>query len=1022
MYKKLIFIFLLVFSFSAVSYSQQIIDSCFSSATVGTSFTSSTNLVSLNGDLMQWNGSSWSGGWPGANITIPPPAGGSGCRAIWCGSGSVWTTGGEGFAAQLNAPLVAGQSYTFNFTTVSHGTGSNGSFSPRFSTNSSSALGSSTFVGNLTPAGNSWVTNAFTFTATAGQAGHTWIFIHSGAAGSSGFVNNLCVSCNVPQTVPCSVNLGPDQNLCPGQTTILNATTAGATYSWQNGSTAPTFTVTQAGTYSVTINVGGCIATDAVTVNYGVNPTVNLGNDVTLCPGQTLNLNATFPNSTYLWQNNSTAPTFTVTQAGTYSVAVTNSCGTVSDNIVVSYNALPVIDLGPNQTLCTGETLVLDATSPSSTYLWQNNSTAPTFTVTLAGTYSVAVTNSCGTVNDNVVVNYTPLPVIDLGPDQTICSGESVILNATTSGGTYLWQDNSTNATIVATTSGTYSVDVNTSCGIISDAVVITVIALPQVDLGSDTTLCDGQTLLLDVTTSGASYLWQDNSTNSIFTVDQAGTYSVEVTSGLCSGSDQITVDYIAAPSLNLGNDTLICEGESIVLDATTPGVSYLWQDNSILPTFTVLSSGIYSLEITSSCGVLTDEIQVGVVPLPIVNLGNDTAFCQGGTLVLDVTNANCTYLWQDNSTNSTFTVTETGSYSVTVSNLLGCETSDVIDVVVDVVPTVSAGLDQNVCQGESVTLSGSGATTYSWSNGVTNGVPFIPAAGTVTYTLTGTTAGGCVDTDEVVVTVGNSPNISFVADITSGCIPLTVQLTNTTPNATSCVWTLSDGTLISGCGTVEVVFEQGGCFDVTLTTELASGCYGSYTAIDYICAEDAPIASFIAVPQQVFAMDPNVQFNNTSVGAETYLWDFGDNSDLSTETHPEHTYPFDEPGSYSVMLIASTPSGCVDTAYSYVEVLEDLIYYVPNSFTPDGDIYNQTFDPVFTSGFDPYDYNFKIFNRWGELIFESNDPELGWDGSYTLNGQVFSCHTGVYTWKIEFKAKNNDERTIISGHVSLLR
>lgn len=865
-------------------FSQQIIDSCFSSATVGTSFPSSSTLVSLDADLMQWNGSSWSGGWSGANITIPPPAGGSGCRAIWCGSGSAWTTGGEGFALQLNAPLVAGQSYTFNFTTVSHGTGSNGSFSPRFSTNNSSLLGSSTFVGNLTPAGNSWVTNPFTFTATAAQAGHNWIIIHSGEAGSSGFVNNLCVSCNVPQVVPCNVDLGPDLNLCPGQTATLNATTAGATYSWQNGSTSPTFTVTQAGTYTVTINVNGCTETDAVTVNYGVNPTVNLGNDVTLCPGQTLTLNATNPSSTYLWQNGSTASTFTVTQPGTYSVAVTNSCSTVSDNIVVAYDVLPQVDLGPDQSICSGESVVLDATFPNATYLWQDNSTNPTLVANQTGNYSVVVTNSCGSATDNIDISAISNLTLDLGPDATICSGESLILDATTAGGTYLWQDNSNGSTLTVTQSGTYSVEVSTSCGI------------------------------------------------------------------------------------------------------------------------------------------LTDEIDVIVLPTPVVNLGNDTALCEGETLILDATNPNASYQWQDNSIFPTFTVDQSGIYSVTVTNSIGCSAYDEITVTVDQIPLVSAGPDVTICQGQSVTLSGSGASTYSWSNNVTNGVAFTPSAGTTTYTVTGTTPGGCSDTDDVVVTVGNVPNISFLADVTSGCVPLTVQLTNTTPSATSCVWTLSDGTIISGCGTVEVVFEQGGCFDVTLTTELASGCFGSFTAVDYICAQDIPNADFMIIPQQVSALQPNVQFNNLSTGAATYFWSFGDNSDISTETNPSHSYPFDQPGSYSVMLIANSTLGCSDTAYSYVEVLEELIYYVPNSFTPDGDIYNQTFEPVFTSGFDPFNYNFMIFNRWGEMIFESNDPSIGWDGSYTMNGNVHTCHSGVYTWRIEYKLKNNDEKTVITGHVSLLR
>jgi gliding motility-associated-like protein len=943
---------LLVLVSSSIAYGQQIIDSCFTSTSTGTGFNASTNLTSLNGDLMQWNGSSWSGGWPGANITIAPPAGGSGCRAIWCGSGTVWTTGGEGFGIRLNGPLVAGQTYTFDFTTVSHGVGSDGNFSPMLYTNSSGSVGG-VLVGNLTPAGNTWVTNAFTFTATAAQAGHTWIIIFTGPNGSSGFVNNFCVACNVPQIIPCNVDLGPDLNLCPGQTATLNATTPGATYLWSNNSTGPTLTVTQAGTYTVAINVNGCTDTDAVSVTYGTNPTVSLGPDLSLCPGQTATLNATTPGASYLWSNNTTGPTLTVNTAGTYSVTTTLNGCTGTDAVIVTYGVNPTVNLGPDLILCSPQTISLNATFPNSTYLWQDNSNSATFNVTQTGTYSVAVTNSCGTVSDNILVTINSAPILDLGPDLSICVG---------------------------------------------------------------------QTFDLDATSPNTTYVWQDNSTNPIFTVSQAGNYSVVASIGNCSSTDDVNVAVVSSPSINLGNDTVLCEGESLILNATMAGATYIWQDNSTNSTFTVTQSGLYSVDLTSACGSISDAIQVNFVPLPIVSLGNDTSFCAGGAVLLDVSQANCTYLWQDNSILSNFTVNQSGTYSVVVTNTNGCSVADQLNVVVNPIPLVSAGSDLNLCQGNPITLSGSGANIYSWNNGVSNGIPFSPPLGTTTYTVTGTTTAGCIDTDDITVVVGNSPTISFIADVTEGCAPLTVNLTNTTPGASSCVWTLSDGSIITGCGTVQVVFEQGGCFDVTLTAELSSGCYNSTTEFDYICVENPPIASFNTIPQQITTMDPSVYFNNTSSGATSYVWDFGDSTQLSTLTNPEYQYPFGIANSYPVMLIATTPFGCSDTAYSYIQVLEELIYYVPNSFTPDGDIFNQTFQPVFTSGFDPFNYNLRIFNRWGEVIFESADPATGWDGSYTFNGNVLPCQSGVYTWKIEFKSPENDEKKVINGHVSLLR
>ncbi len=118
------------------------------------------------------------------------------------------------------------------------------------------------------------------------------------------------------------------------------------------------------------------------------------------------------------------------------------------------------------------------------------------------------------------------------------------------------------------------------------------------------------------------------------------------------------------------------------------------------------------------------------------------------------------------------------------------------------------------------------------------------------------------------------------------------------------------------------------------------------------------------------------------------------------------------------IELIAYSSLGCTDTAFSTVQIIDELLYYVPNSFSPDGDSFNQTFEPVFTAGFDPYDYTFQIFNRYGELIFQSNDAGIGWDG--TFGGDI--SQDGTYTWKIEFKALENDERSVVVGHVIVIR
>ncbi|MGL5889243.1 MAG: hypothetical protein ACRC3B_05125, partial [Bacteroidia bacterium] len=193
------FLLLLFLILLQTAQGQSIIDSCFSSVSPSTDFVSSStlaNMSSVESDLLQWTGSSWIGGWPWANITIPPPTNVNSCRAIFIGNALTWTTGGEGFGLQINAGLVAGQNYSYTITSVSHGTGSTGSFSPAFHTNSAPSLAGSTIVGNLTPVGNTWATNTFTFTATPAQAGHNWIIITTAPSGSSGLINSFCLVCN----------------------------------------------------------------------------------------------------------------------------------------------------------------------------------------------------------------------------------------------------------------------------------------------------------------------------------------------------------------------------------------------------------------------------------------------------------------------------------------------------------------------------------------------------------------------------------------------------------------------------------------------------------------------------------------------------------------------------------------------------------------------------------------------------------------------------------------------------------
>jgi gliding motility-associated-like protein len=332
----------------------------------------------------------------------------------------------------------------------------------------------------------------------------------------------------------------------------------------------------------------------------------------------------------------------------------------------------------------------------------------------------------------------------------------------------------------------------------------------------------------------------------------------------------------------------------------------------------------------------------------------------------------------------------------------------------------IDAGPDQTVCVGDLVTLSPINpmGATLTW-NPAFAATPFVPA-GTATYTVTAD-INGCTASDQVTVIVEEPPVVSFFADVLEGCENLEVTFTNTSTAASgiaNCDWSM-DGTSLNGCGSVTYVFPNGGTYDVTLTTTSVTGCVNSETYTDYIYVEATPVASFGTSPTaELSILDPEVEFYNTSTGSVDYIWNFDDNTGSVYEENPVHEFPTEDGGSYNVQLIALSPLGCPDTTWGAIQVDVELLYFIPNTFTPDNDQYNQYFKPVFTSGFDPFDYNLKIFNRWGEIIWESNDHEVGWDGTY--NGKL--VQDGTYSWKIEFKTNNSDERKMIHGHVNIMK
>lgn len=566
----------------------------------------------------------------------------------------------------------------------------------------------------------------------------------------------------------------------------------------------------------------------------------------------------------------------------------------------------------------------------------------------------------------------------------------TLIVEATNASGTYT---QTINGPFVDGQLYNYSIS-----GITSDGSPVSVTAYFSDELTCTTTLNDDSPVLPEVTSisGGGFYCFGDPIDDILVDVTGNGPWTLDYT------LDGVAQTYTANDTiLNLGSTPGVYEIVQIS-DAgcvnTAVGIDSIV--TQALPTVEGISGGS-----TYCFGDLVDDIFVSVTgtgPWDLdYTLDGVANTINSATTPISLGNAEGVY-------------TVTGITDQACSNTASGSST----ILINALPNVGAGVDYIVCDGDATVLNGTGAQTYVWDNAVTNGVAFTPVA-TNTYQVVGTDVNGCSNTDDITVFVEPLPTVSFVADSIQGCEPFQVVFVNTTPgNMQDCLWNFGGAASFSSCDTAVHLFEGGGLYDVTLTTTSVNGCTNSITYDDYIYVEDNPSASFTASSTSLLSLNTEVTFTNSTIGAVDYVWDFDDDTENSSATNPTHTFPDTESAGYVVTLYAYSPIGCVDSTNQVISIKQEIIFYIPNTFTPDGDEFNQTFQPVFTAGFDASDFELYIRNRWGELVFESNDVNAGWDGTY--NGKL--VQEGTYIWHLEFKDELNDARYLHTGHITIIR
>ncbi|MEO6132581.1 MAG: gliding motility-associated C-terminal domain-containing protein [Saprospiraceae bacterium] len=339
-----------------------------------------------------------------------------------------------------------------------------------------------------------------------------------------------------------NLSLGNDTTLCEGDSLVLNlvfASDCPTDFIWNDGSSAPQKIITQSGIYSVQVTRSCLVIKDTIVVSVLPFPSVAF-TDSSLCPGDTITLDASENSGPYTWSDGSTQSFLDVSKDGTYWVTLTNSCKTDTQFVNITTVTLPVVDLR-DSVLCDGEKITLGAASPGAEYLWSDGSSKPTLEIKSQGTFWVQVYNSCFSVSDTAKVELIPKPDPALG-DSIICEGQKLTLNAAYPGANYLWSDGSTGSAIVVEKEGMYWVELSNICFTSKTFANISSTTIPSIDL-SDTLLCKDVPFVLNATFPGSTYLWSDHSVDPILHADHTGNFWVIVTNKCGRDSTSISVE-----------------------------------------------------------------------------------------------------------------------------------------------------------------------------------------------------------------------------------------------------------------------------------------------------------------------------------------------------------------------------------------------------------------------------------------------------------------------------------------------
>ncbi|MFN8299780.1 MAG: T9SS type A sorting domain-containing protein [Chitinophagales bacterium] len=736
--------------------------------------------------------------------------------------------------------------------------------------------------------GYAWSTNEYTQTIQVTQSGTYYLTVTQdycyGVGAVQVNINPLPVASISPAT----------STLCAGSSTTLTAS-GGSTYLWNdNTSTAALIVAPSAtSTYSVTVtDVNNCTASASASVSVNSVPTASITPaSITTCLNQPFSFTAT-GGSSYAWSDGSSTAQVSGSAAntGSYSVTVTdaNQC-TATAAASLTVNQLPSAGITPAQpSVCSGQSVTLTATGNGS-YLWSDNSTGNTLSVspTTNTGYSVTVTdgNNCSaSASTTVSVTNLSAAITANGPT-TFCSGGSVTLTATPAGASYLWSNGGTNDNISVTSSGTYNCSITLNgCNAVSNDITITVIpSTVTVSIAASPSLniCTGGVSVLDAGTGYDSYLWSTGSITHLIAADVTGTYTVTVTQGGCAATAAATVNVGTFPVSVAINPSgaQACAGDSILLDAGNSHQAYNWSNGSTAPQLFVFNSGTYTVTVTdaNNCtGTASASTLFNSLPQPAITPAGAQTICAGQSITLSANATYDSYSWSTGASTASITASSAGSYALTVTQN-GCSgsTSAPVSVTVHALPQASISpATANVCSGSSTTLTASGGTSYVWDDASTQAARQVIPTTLSTYTVTVTDANNCTASASASVGVNPTPNVSIISSETSNIICAGTPVDLYALGGSSFTWSTG-----ATAGSISVTPNSTNTYAVTVTD--ANNCSGA--ASQTIVVNNLPQAS-VSISQVGSSSDYLLQA--TPSGLQGYIWQQAVANDTTNQMH----------------------------------------------------------------------------------------------------------------------------------------